>query len=455
LLHSDICYHCANVASGHWIQQCPTNADPNYDGRPRVKRTTGIPRSFLKTVEKPLPPSSDDPTMNHQNPTSVMVNAEGEYVVAQPDQASWESYQKKAGTANRPDAPKGNKELQDKGIECSMCHKLMRDAVQTPCCSKVYCEECIQNALLESDFVCPSCDAKEILLDALIEDKEMRIKVEEYKKEKENAGKITDAVKANSVGGNLDNRKSASPPASTPNGPLANRIDSVAPQQPSPPTAKSNTVTPIPSTESMANKKRPAEEDLGPEIPRGPAAMRNVQPPINFPTSYGPQNGQGMYNPATFQQQYPNHGQQAFNNGFNNFSGPPMNPMMMHQNFGYNSYGYNPGFNGGYGGPHANFSSSGYGPGISMEMNGGYGMGSQGFNVPVSHDGFLGGQKMMNGGSVQFGSGFPNQQKTVFSEPFPSEEDSPYMRKPVNPHRHARPKRIRPSDFKAVGGEMM
>jgi protein MPE1 len=53
---------------------------------------------------------------------------------------------------------------------------------------------------------------------------------------------------------------------------------------------------------------------------------------------------------------------------------------------------------------------------------------------------------------------FPNQQKTVFSEPFPSEEDSPYMRKPVNPHRHARPKRIRPSDFKALGGlqsEMM
>jgi len=50
---------------------------------------------------------------------------------------------------------------------------------------------------------------------------------------------------------------------------------------------------------------------------------------------------------------------------------------------------------------------------------------------------------------------FSNQQKTVFSEPFPSEEDSPYMRKPVNPHRHARPKRIRPSDFKAVGGEMM
>lgn len=49
---------------------------------------------------------------------------------------------------------------------------------------------------------------------------------------------------------------------------------------------------------------------------------------------------------------------------------------------------------------------------------------------------------------------FTNQQKTVFSDPFPNEEESAYIRKPVNPHRHARPKRIRPSDFKALGGEV-
>jgi len=46
---------------------------------------------------------------------------------------------------------------------------------------------------------------------------------------------------------------------------------------------------------------------------------------------------------------------------------------------------------------------------------------------------------------------FANQQRTVFSEPFPNEEDSAYMRKPVNPHRHLRMKRIRPSDFKPLG----
>ena len=45
-----ICYRCGN--KGHWIQLCPTNDDPDFDNRPRVKRTTGIPRSFLQKVDK-------------------------------------------------------------------------------------------------------------------------------------------------------------------------------------------------------------------------------------------------------------------------------------------------------------------------------------------------------------------------------------------------------------------
>ena len=46
---------------------------------------------------------------------------------------------------------------------------------------------------------------------------------------------------------------------------------------------------------------------------------------------------------------------------------------------------------------------------------------------------------------------FPNQQRTVFAEPFPSEEDA-YFRKPVNPGRHQnRQRRQRPSDYHYVG----
>ena len=61
---------------GHWIKDCPTNNDRDYDNRPRIKRTTGIPRSFLKAVENP-----DGATLVQ----GVMVTPEGGYVVAQPD----------------------------------------------------------------------------------------------------------------------------------------------------------------------------------------------------------------------------------------------------------------------------------------------------------------------------------------------------------------------------------
>jgi protein MPE1 len=88
-----LCYRCGK--KGHWIQVCPTNDDPNYDNKPRVKRTTGIPRSFLKTVEKPVEMNGDDTTDGVKPPSGIMVNAEGEYVIAEPDKASWEKFQAK------------------------------------------------------------------------------------------------------------------------------------------------------------------------------------------------------------------------------------------------------------------------------------------------------------------------------------------------------------------------
>jgi hypothetical protein len=64
------------VFLGHWIQDCPTNSDREFDNKPRIKRTTGIPRSFLKAVENPN---------KGELAQGVMVTPEGGYVVAQPD----------------------------------------------------------------------------------------------------------------------------------------------------------------------------------------------------------------------------------------------------------------------------------------------------------------------------------------------------------------------------------
>jgi len=44
-----ICHRCGKP--GHYIQFCPTNNDPNFN-TPRVKKPTGIPRSFLVPVSE-------------------------------------------------------------------------------------------------------------------------------------------------------------------------------------------------------------------------------------------------------------------------------------------------------------------------------------------------------------------------------------------------------------------
>ncbi|RPB04107.1 DWNN-domain-containing protein [Choiromyces venosus 120613-1] len=480
-----ICYRCGE--KGHWIQQCPTNADPTFDGRPRVKRTTGIPRSFLKTVEKPLPPSADDDnTTAHSNPTSVMVNADGEYVVAQPDQASWESYQKKAATNTKIAAPVGSKELQDKGIECLICHKLMRDASKTPCCGKVYCEDCIHTTLLETDFVCPNCDAKEILLDAIMPDEDFRKKVEEYLKEKDAKEKDL-----------KEREKSKSPSVSSSAG-KAKEPSASQHGDGTPSAAPSHGRAPASAHGSMAGnfvpnpRKRQADEEFEPRIPRGPAAMRNNNPQFQQPPPHPmqpiQQQGSGfnngrMFNPQqTFHHQFPGqnthqatpppHQFQPFNNQYPSGMNGMDNMNGMSGNYYQNGHYVPQGMMGGMG--MNGMMGGGMGGGIGgmaphnpyhMGMNGSGGNGMTAMNVSNGHGGnpmitppfaqqFHHHQQQQHPQSdpraAKFGY-FPNQQKTVFSEPFPSEEDSPYMRKPVNPHRHSRPKRIRPSDFKALG----
>ena len=64
-------------SAGHWIQDCPTNDKPEWENKPRIKRTTGIPKSFLQTVE--------GPGKDGENQAGMMITADGSFVVARPD----------------------------------------------------------------------------------------------------------------------------------------------------------------------------------------------------------------------------------------------------------------------------------------------------------------------------------------------------------------------------------
>lgn len=429
-----ICYRCGE--KGHWIQVCPTNDDPNFDNKPRVKRTTGIPRSFLKTVERPVTLTNDGTIDDTKAPSGVMVNAEGEFVIAEPDRAAWDKFQAKtkSSAAAQQAAAQGDKELQDRGLECPIDKSIFIDPMKTPCCEKTYCNDCITNALFASDFVCPGCQTESVFIEALTPDVETSAKIKLYLEEKNAAAKKersnSPSVKAESPQAVNGKAKSASP---TPKSPL---------QVKAPEKAKSK--SPVPETSPLKddtkNKKRPADELLeNPKIPKGPKAMQQQeahkktmqqqQPIIN-----------GMPNMNNFPNMPFNMPNQFY--GGNGFGGMPMmngfmpNPMMMNPMMGggMNNFGSFPNMNGMNG----------------FVGAGGFGGGMNGMGMMNNMNGGVQGTSLVNGGAGAAG-GFSNQQKTVFAEPLPNEEDNAYFRKPVNPHRHqGRQRRARPSDYREL-----
>lgn len=474
-----VCYRCHQ--KGHWIQACPTNDDPNFENKPRIKRTTGIPRSFLKTVEKPTALANDGLTDDTKQPAGVMINAEGEYVIAEPDKASWEQYQAKAkaSQAQQEAAAKGSQELRDRGLECPLDMRMFVDPKKTPCCGHTYCNDCIENALLDSDFVCPNCSKSGVLLDDLVTDDDMAKRIREYEEEKSKAKKEEAASAAAA--------KSPKSPKTDAEQTIKETTSGMAPtkssKSPSPtPASKSASGTPTktnvqPDTEGSSSKKRPAEEELeNDRVPSAPAAMRKqleqqkaaeeaaakASDPTNqfieqmnglekmmktgqpnmpysnmgFPNQMAMMNqmGMGMGNGM---------GMPAMPMGMMGMMGMPngmMNPMMMQQNGNWGNMnnmggGGFPQQNGMYNGYNGNRNSNGYG-----------GNQWQGQQQPPS------GPSGWNQSNGQQQGGFPNQQRTFFSEPLGNEEDNAYFRKPVNPHRHqSRQRRTqRPSDFKEL-----
>lgn len=448
-----ICYRCHEP--GHWIQACPTNDDPNFEAKPKIKRTTGIPNSFLKTVEKPVAVVNDGLTDDRQ-PTGVMINAKGEYVVAEPDKAAWEQFQAKAKASKEQEtaANAGSKELQDRGLECSIDKRLFVDPMKTPCCGKTYCNECIENALVDSDLTCPNCGTNGVLIDNLVADEEMKSKIEAYEDEKIAERKAKEAskspqtpqtevaaepAKSASTESKPDRPKSATPPKSAINSPVAKPVQTAGPASP---------------------KKRSAEEELkNDRIPTGPAAMRKTnsrqsqkapngidQEFINTMNALASTMPSAQQNMPAFS--FPNMNGMPFPNP--NMGMPmmpmmagPMNPMMMpNGNWGGNMNMGFPQQNGMYGN---NFNNQGmYNQQNNWQQQQNW-QGNQS-NQGWAMNGMGGNHQMQNG--MGRGSGFTNQQKTVFSEPFPNEEDNAYMRRPVNPHRHQnRQRRVRPSDY--------
>ncbi|CAH1767010.1 10236_t:CDS:2 [Entrophospora sp. SA101] len=145
-----VCYRCGQ--KGHWIQACPTNGDRSYDNM-KVKKTTGIPKSFLQKVDT-VPPGK-----------GVLVTQDGNLVIAQANDAAWEKFH-----ARQKSYVTSNEVLEEIPIpdelKCMICNGLLREAVITPCCQVLFCDE-------YEHFKCPNCK-EDLVPDDLLPNKATR-----------------------------------------------------------------------------------------------------------------------------------------------------------------------------------------------------------------------------------------------------------------------------------------
>ena len=405
-----VCYRCRK--KGHWIQACPTNNDPTFDGK-KPKRTTGIPRSMLEKVE--------EPDTDKELPQGVFMNQDGDYVRVKTDDATWQKIQeqRKAAEENAKEADVVDQELIDRGLVCALDERPFDAATKTPCCGTTYCSDCIENALIDNDLLCPNC-GEQALLDDLKPDEEAIEKLATYNAEKK-AAKLQKEKEAS---------KSPKPEAAT--------EETKSPGSTTSPSKKRK------ADDELESKRRPSNpaemkrstSKQGTPVPGAQSATPQPQPP-KAPKAMAANNTNADFAAQMNAMAYSMGGVQ---NGMNAFANPMMNPMM--------GMGMPPMM------PMMPNMMGNFNPmmGMGMGMNGMNGMNGMGYGNGMNGMNNFGNNNM---------NGNMNQQQPWMNGNGPRIPTGPaagngggggaYMRQPVNPHRHQnKGRRQRSVDYKQM-----
>ncbi|KAF2859006.1 hypothetical protein K470DRAFT_296005 [Piedraia hortae CBS 480.64] len=181
-----ICFRCGQ--RNHFISDCPTNGDPTYDNRPRLRRAIGIPKTQLQKVDISHCMTPDGGIDFDLLDSNVLYTADGDFAVQVPDHKAWEKYaegqRQSAALAKKEEEEK--EMLRGKGMICPLENHIFDHAAKTSCCGYVACRNCLEQYLVDFSFHCPGCDEKQLMED-LKPDEDMIKRVTNHKAEKDAA----------------------------------------------------------------------------------------------------------------------------------------------------------------------------------------------------------------------------------------------------------------------------
>lgn len=279
-----VCNRCGKP--GHFIAQCPTNGDPAYEPR-KLRTPLGLPLSQL--YKKQGGTTTDG--------SGALVTASGEVALLRPNDDVFVKELAALPTAGAT----VKKDSVPPELQCSLCTKMMTDAMLIPCCQRSFCNDCIRDALKKKKK-CPICGKKKMIYDNLLPNRDLRRAIDAYLRNmKDDLG--TKAATAN-VGATAA-PKSAAPtaaPAATaasrpavaaqPVAPAPPAVSRQVPPPPIPQPATSAPPQPVPSMPPppVAKAKAPAATLPGPPPPVAAANTTGV----NGKTTTSTMNDEGL-----------------------------------------------------------------------------------------------------------------------------------------------------------------
>eukprot|EP00124_Ichthyophonus_hoferi_P003117 Ihof_evm3s252 gene=Ihof_evmTU3s252 len=121
------CNRCGKA--GHYIRFCPAGeADTTTK---KIKKATGIPRSFLKYTD-------------NADQMGTFMTADGQYAIMQPNEREFNKEISRMGPgANNSSEPKPV----PPELQCHICTFLLTDCVLIPCCGSNFCDELLKRLL--------------------------------------------------------------------------------------------------------------------------------------------------------------------------------------------------------------------------------------------------------------------------------------------------------------------